>query len=88
MRRYDTSCTCGPMSCVPTRKEGIPQLVIKVLYDHRVEYIMSEIGIGIALASVTESEEPWRRSVSEQRWRKAKSWSLDTQEWSVLYYYY
>ena len=27
MRHYDTSC--GPMSCVPTRKDGVPEFVIK-----------------------------------------------------------
>ena len=27
MRHYDTSC--GPMYCVPTRKDGVPELVIK-----------------------------------------------------------
>ena len=30
MRHYDTSC--GPMSCVPTRKDGVPEFVIKLLY--------------------------------------------------------
>ena len=28
--RHDTSC--GPMSCVPTRKDGVPEFVIKALY--------------------------------------------------------
>ena len=27
MRHYDTSC--GPMSCVQTRKDGVPEFVIK-----------------------------------------------------------
>ena len=31
MRHYDTSC--GPMSCVPTIKDGIPEFVIKPLYS-------------------------------------------------------
>ena len=30
MRHYDT--LCGPMSCVPTRKDGVPEFVIKELY--------------------------------------------------------
>ena len=30
MRHYDTSC--GPMSCIPTRKDGVPEFVIKLLY--------------------------------------------------------
>ena len=30
MRHYGTSR--GPMSCVPTRKDGIPEFVIKPLY--------------------------------------------------------
>ena len=30
MRHYDTSC--GPMSCVSTRKDGVPEFVIKALY--------------------------------------------------------
>ena len=30
MRHYYTSC--GPMSCVPTRKDGIPELFIKHPY--------------------------------------------------------
>ena len=29
MRHYDTSC--GPMSCVPTRKDDLPEFVIKAL---------------------------------------------------------
>ena len=33
MRHYDTSC--GPMSCVPTREDGVPQFVIKHLYVTR-----------------------------------------------------
>ena len=28
MRHYDTSC--GPVSCVPTRKDGVPEFVIKL----------------------------------------------------------
>ena len=27
MRHYDTSC--GPMFCVPTKKDGVPEFVIK-----------------------------------------------------------
>ena len=27
MRHYDSSC--GPMSCVPTRKDGVPELYKK-----------------------------------------------------------
>ena len=34
MRHYDTSC--GPMSCVPTRKDGVPEFVIKLLYCRAV----------------------------------------------------
>ena len=30
MRHHDTSC--GPMSCVPPRKNGIPEFVFKPLY--------------------------------------------------------
>ena len=37
MRHYDTSC--GPMSCVPTKKDGVPEFVIKVLYCLVVVYI-------------------------------------------------
>ena len=37
MRHYDTSC--GPMSCVPTRKDGVPEFVIKALYCRAVVYI-------------------------------------------------
>ena len=34
MRHCDTSC--GPMSCIPTRKDGVPELVIKFLYCRAV----------------------------------------------------
>ena len=27
MRHYDTSC--GPMSCIPKRKDGVPEFLIK-----------------------------------------------------------
>ena len=27
MRHYDNSC--GPMSCIPIRKDGVPEFVIK-----------------------------------------------------------
>ena len=37
MRHYDTSC--GPMSCVLTRKDGTPEFVIKALYYRAVVYI-------------------------------------------------
>ena len=37
MRHYDTSC--GPMSCVPARKDGVPEFVIKALYCRAVVYI-------------------------------------------------
>ena len=37
MRHYDTSC--GPMSCVPTRKDGVPEFVIKALYCRAVVYM-------------------------------------------------
>ena len=30
MRHYDTSC--GSISCVPMRKDGVPEFVIKALY--------------------------------------------------------
>ena len=30
MRHYDTSC--GPMSYVPMRKDGVPEFMIKALY--------------------------------------------------------
>ena len=29
MRHFDTSC--GPMSCVPTRKDGVAEFVINIL---------------------------------------------------------
>ena len=37
MRHYDTSC--GPMSCISTRKDGVPEFVIKALYCRVVVYI-------------------------------------------------
>ena len=37
MRHYDSSC--GPMSCVSTRKDGVPEFVIKALYYRAVCYI-------------------------------------------------
>ena len=41
MRHYDTSC--GPMSCVPTRKDGVPEFVIKLLYCRAVVAIFCEM---------------------------------------------
>ena len=41
MRHYDTSC--GPMSCVPTRKDGVPEFDIKLL-------LLSCSGVAIPLA--------------------------------------
>ena len=34
MRHYDTSC--GPMSCVSTRKDDVPEFVIKPVYCRAV----------------------------------------------------
>ena len=41
MRHYDTSC--GPMSCVSMRKDGIPEFVIKALYCRVVVYYSDTI---------------------------------------------
>ena len=41
MRYFDTSC--GSMSCVSTRKDGVPEFMVKALY------ILSCSGIGIPL---------------------------------------
>ena len=41
MRHYDTSC--GPMSCVPTRKGGIPEFVIKALYCCAVDSVYGHV---------------------------------------------
>ena len=38
MGHYDTSC--GPMSCIPTRKDGVPEFVIKALYCRAVVFIV------------------------------------------------
>ena len=34
IRHYDISC--GPMSCVPTREDGVPEFLIKLLYCRAV----------------------------------------------------
>ena len=38
MGHYDTSC--GPMSCIPTRKDGVPEFIIKALYCRAVVFIV------------------------------------------------
>ena len=49
MRHYDTSC--GPMSCVPTRKDGVPEFVIKTLFCRAV--VFSEITSVVILQMVS-----------------------------------
>ena len=41
MTRYDTSC--GPMSCIPTRKDDIPEFLIKALYCRAVCSIYGQV---------------------------------------------
>ena len=43
MRQYDTSC--GPMSCVPTRKDGVLEFVIKALYVSGVAILLVKLQV-------------------------------------------
>ena len=60
MRHYDTSC--GPMSCIPTRKDGVPEFVIKPLYCCR--------GVAIPLVKLqVRSFHKWYRYTTARQYR-------------------
>ena len=63
MRHYDTSC--GPMSCVSTRKDGVPEFVIKALYYRAVCYseTISEITTFVISLMVYMSRGFWSAEI-------------------------
>ena len=74
MRNYDTSC--GPMSCVPTRKDGVPEFIIKALYCRAVCSVYGHLN-NSCLRSAFEVGK-WKLEIENGKWKLENgNWKME-----------